>query len=77
MVLWKGECMNENNLIDKMSGLVGEFINQCGAMAEENWLPSQVEMLERLFGAVLNGCKYDEWEPVEMRGRKYGSNGDY
>lgn len=66
MVLWKGECMNENNLINKMSGLVGEFINQCGAMAEENWLPSQVEMLERLFGAVLNGCKYDEWEPVEM-----------
>ena len=53
--------MNENNLIDKMSGLVGEFINQCGAMAEENWLLSQVEMLERLFGAVLHGCKYDEW----------------
>ena len=46
--------------------LVGEFINQCGAMAEENWLLSQVEMLERLFGAVLHGCKYDEWEPVEM-----------
>ena len=62
----KGECMNENDLIDKMSGLVGEFINQCAAMAEENWCPSQVDMLERLFGAVLRGCKYDEWEPVEM-----------
>jgi len=47
---------------DAMSVAVGTFIEQCGKMAEENWCPAQVDMLERLFGAVLHGVKYDEWE---------------
>ena len=46
------------------------FICDCGNMAEENWCPSQVDMLERLFGAVLKGVPYAEWEPdAESEGR--------
>lgn len=41
---------------------VGKFIAQCGEMAEANWCPSQVDMLERLFGAVLHGVPYPEWK---------------
>lgn len=39
-----------------------KFIFQCGEMAKENWPPYQIDMLQRLFGAVIKGCKYDEWE---------------
>lgn len=34
------------------------FISQCGMMAEENWCKTQVEMLHRLFSAVLIGEEY-------------------
>ena len=37
---------------------VNLFIKQCGEMAEANWCPSQVEMLQRLFNAVLNNEPY-------------------
>ena len=37
---------------------VGFFIKQCGEMAEANWCPEQVNMLERLFDKVLKGEPY-------------------
>lgn len=37
---------------------VGLFIKQCGEMAEANWCPEQVDMLERLFDKVLKGEPY-------------------
>lgn len=39
---------------------VGLFIKQCGEMAEANWCPEQVNMLERLFDKVLKGEPYAE-----------------
>ena len=39
---------------------VGFFIKQCGEMAEANWCPEQVDMLERLFDKVLKGEPYAE-----------------
>lgn len=37
-----------------------DFMKDCRKMAEENWCPSQVEMLDRLFKAVSLDKKYDE-----------------
>lgn len=37
---------------------VGFFIKQCGEMAEANWCPEHVDMLERLFDKVLKGKPY-------------------
>lgn len=37
---------------------VTKFVNNCAAMAADNWCPAQVEMLERLFDAVLTGKPY-------------------
>lgn len=39
---------------------VGQFIKQCGEMAEANWCPEHVDMLERLFNKVLKGEPYAE-----------------
>ncbi len=39
---------------------VGLFIKQCGEMAEANWCPEHVDMLERLFDKVLKGKPYAE-----------------
>lgn len=50
---------------DDMASAVALFIAQCGEMADENWLPSQIEMLKRLFGAVLTGVKYEDYEMEE------------
>jgi hypothetical protein len=41
-------------------GAISLFINQCCEMAEANWCPSQVEMLKRLFNAVLKNEPYAE-----------------
>jgi len=41
---------------------VSLFIKQCGEMAEANWCPSQVQMIQRLFNAVLNQKPYDKTE---------------
>ena len=43
---------------------VGEFINQCGEMAEANWCPAMVEDLVKLFNCVLKGEPYAP-EPEE------------
>lgn len=50
------------NLSEFIASSIGVFIDQCGKMAEENWCPSQVDMLKRLFGAVLKGYKYADYE---------------
>lgn len=34
------------------------FTNDCKEIAEKNWSKSQVEMLDRLFMAVVHGCEY-------------------
>lgn len=50
--------------IDNMSGMaiimLEKFMQDCRKMAQENWCPSQVEMLDRLFKAVSLDKKYDE-----------------
>lgn len=43
---------------------VGEFIKQCGEMAEANWCPAMVDDLQRLFNAVLKQEPYAP-EPEE------------
>lgn len=55
-------CDNCDNY-DDMASAVALFIAQCGEMAEKNWCPSQVDMLKRLFGAVLSGVEYANYEP--------------
>lgn len=50
--------------IANMSGMaiimLEKFMQDCRKMAQENWCPSQVEMLDRLFKAVSLDKKYDE-----------------
>lgn len=55
--------MNEDEkyTIDDMIDAVGEFIRECGEMAEQNWTPQQVLQLEWLFGAVLHHEDYAEY----------------
>lgn len=61
-------CEDDNDdfkeQIDNMSGMaiimLEEFMQDCRKMAQENWCPSQVEMLDRLFKAVSLDEKYDE-----------------
>lgn len=45
---------------------VSLFIKQCGEMAEANWCPSHVEMLNSLFNAVLNQKPYDKTPEEEL-----------
>lgn len=46
---------------------VNLFIKQCGEMAEANWCPSHVEMLNSLFIAVLKNQKpYDKTPEEEL-----------
>ena len=46
--------MSLEDIMTVGSEAVGLFIEQCGEMAEENWCPAQVDMLERLFGSVIS-----------------------
>ena len=62
----RGYKQGRADAIDDMASAVGLFIAQCGEMAEANWCPSQVEMLKRLFGAVLEGCEYANYELKEQ-----------
>lgn len=56
----------ENNELDrKVAQKLEFFVEECKKMAEENWCPAQVDMLKRLFGAVIEGVAYDEWRPEE------------
>lgn len=45
---------------EQAADAVGYFIKQCGEMAEANWCPEHVDMLERLFDKVLKGEPYAE-----------------
>jgi len=56
------EQVFSETVYDDMASAVVLFIAQCGEMAEQNWCPAQVEMLQRLFGAVLKGCEYADYE---------------
>lgn len=60
--------ITKKQLIDMCSeqsvDAVSEFIKQCGEVAEANWCPAHVDMLERLFNAVLKGEQYAP-EPEE------------
>ena len=40
--------------------MLHDFMTDCRKMAEDNWCPSQVDMLDRLFKAVSMNKKYDE-----------------
>lgn len=46
--------------VDTAIDVVSFFIEECEDMAEANWCPSQVQMLQRLFNAVLNNEPYAE-----------------
>lgn len=46
----QNEKISKEDAMNIGAKAVGLFIVQCGEMAEKNWLPSQVDMLERLFG---------------------------
>lgn len=61
-----GESVNKGDPIEASTIAVAMFIRECGEMAEKNWCPSQVDMLERLFGAVLHDCEYADWTPEEQ-----------
>ena len=56
--------MSEN--IEFAAEKVQLFIEECGTMAEKNWCPAQVEMLHRLFLAVILGEEYSS-ELVDKR----------
>lgn len=45
---------------EEAADAVGQFIKQCGEMAEANWCPEHVDMLQRLFDKVLKGEQYAE-----------------
>lgn len=62
----------EEQRFDDMASAVGLFIAQCGEMAEQNWMPSQVAMLKRLFGAVIKGCEYADFEEEVQDGNNPG-----
>ena len=49
---------------------VGTFIEQIGHMAEENWTPQQVLMLEWLIGATLHDVDYAEYAELQMINEK-------
>lgn len=49
---------------EKAVDVVYYFVNQCKEMAEANWCPEQVEMLIKLFNAVLKREPYAP-EPEE------------
>lgn len=56
LIITKRELLE--NYSEFATNAIGEFINQCGEMAEANWCSSQTEMLQRLFNAVLRGEPY-------------------
>lgn len=58
IVITKAELLETAK--EMATNAVGLFIKQCGEMAEANWCPEQVNMLERLFDKVLKGEPYAE-----------------
>lgn len=53
IITTKAELLGMAN--EQAASAVGYFIKQCGEMAEANWCPEHVDMLERLFDKVLKG----------------------
>lgn len=57
-------CEAEKEEIETMTEIgilmLHDFMVDCRKMAQENWCPSQVDMLDRLFKAVSLDKKYDE-----------------
>lgn len=51
-----------NEADERAVNTVLRFIAECEDVAEKNWCPAQIDMLERLFGAVIQGVAYSQWE---------------
>lgn len=58
IIITKAELLE--TVHEEAADAVGQFIKQCGEMAEANWCPEHVDMLERLFNKVLKGEQYAE-----------------
>ena len=58
IIITKAELLE--TVPEEAADAVGQFIKQCGEMAEANWCPEHVDMLERLFNKVLKGEQYAE-----------------
>lgn len=58
IIITKAELLE--TVHEEAADAVGQFIKQCGEMAEANWCPEHVDMLEHLFDKVLKGEPYAE-----------------
>lgn len=56
IIITKAELQEIAN--EQAVDILGQFINKCGEMAEANWCPDHVEMLDRLFHKVLHNEPY-------------------
>ena len=56
IIITKAELLE--TVHEEAADAVGQFIKQCGEMAEANWCPDHVAMLERLFDKVLHNEPY-------------------
>lgn len=56
IIISKAELIETAN--EQAVDALGQFINKCGEMAEANWCPDHVAMLERLFDKVLHNEPY-------------------
>lgn len=64
IVITKAELLETAK--EQAGDVLGQFINQCGEMAEANWCPDHVAMLERLFDKVLHNEPYAD-KPEEEK----------
>lgn len=64
IIITKAELQDMAN--ERAVEVLGQFINKCGEMAEANWCPDHVEMLERLFDKVLHNEPYAD-KPEEEK----------
>ena len=56
IIITKAELIETVN--EQAVDYLGLFIKQCCEMAEANWCPEHIEMLERLFHKVLHNEPY-------------------
>lgn len=64
IIITKAELIELAN--EQAVDILGKFINKCGKMAEANWCPDHVEMLDRLFHKVLHNEPYAD-KPEEEK----------
>ena len=64
IIITKGELLETAK--EQAGDVLGQFINECGKMAEANWCPDHVAMLERLFDKVLHNEPYAD-KPEEEK----------